>query len=285
MKSMKREAVGYLLPGLAGTVLFYVFPFVGGLSYAMRSDTFPPKFVGFANIAAVLQNAVFRTALWNTIAFSLVCAPIAVLLALVLACIFRSASAASRRIRAAMLVSYILPTAATISVWKILFGYNSAAAALVSHFANQRIDLLQSEWQMIPIIFLYIWRNAGFFSVLLIAAMQLIHQELYDFAEMEGASALQKHWHVTMPLISPTIIIVFIFSWTGTLKIFKEVYALSGGYPAMNVYTLQHYINNHLAKLNYATVTSASYIFAGILALVFGVVYRLESAAHDFTAS
>ena len=88
-----------------------------------------------------------------------------------------------------------------------------------------------------------------------------------------------------MPLISPTTIIAFIFSWTGTLKIFKEVYALSGGYPAMNVYTLQHYINNHLAKLNYATVTSASYIFASVLTLVFGVVYRLESAAHDFTAS
>ena len=60
---------------------------------------------------------------------------------------------------------------------------------------------------------------------------------------------------------------------------------MSGGYPAMNVYTLQHYINNHLQKLNYATVTSASYIFAGILALVFGVIYRLENAAHDFTAN
>ena len=111
--------------------------------------------------------------------------------------------------------------------------------------------------------------------------MQVIQDELYEYAELEGASAMQKHFYITVPLIAPSLLIVLLFSWTGSLKIFKEVYALSGGYPPSDLYTLQHFINNHLDKLNYSIVTSASYSFALIMIIAFAFLFLIEQRSRE----
>ena len=85
-----------------------------------------------------------------------------------------------------------------------------------------------------------------------------------------------------LPLISPTAYLVFILSWINAFKIFREVYFLSGAYPADNaVYTLQHYMNNVFEKLNYQMVTSAAYSFAAIVLAIFGLLFFLQQRATN----
>ena len=281
MKKMRREALLYLLPGLIGTLFFYVVPFIGGAYYALQSDSYPPRFVGLNNFCDLFHNNIFWNSLWNTTIFSILCAPIAIILALTLACYLQKVNRSSSQIRMALLTPYVLPTAAVVSIYKIVFGYNSYTSAFMSSIIGSNIDLLQSRWQILPIIFLYVWRNVGFFTIIILSAVQVIADNLYDYADIEGASAIQKHLYVTIPIISPSLLTVYLFAWTGALKVFKEAYALNGGYPPSNIYTLQHFINNHLSKLNYSIVTSASYVFALLLILVFTFLFSIEKRVRD----
>ena len=277
MKSMKRAAIMYMLPGLIGTLLFYIIPFIGGLYYAVHSDTFPPQFVGGANFLDLIGNVMFRSALRNTLKISLLCAPFALLLSCYLSRKVRGGS----WIRAVLLFPYILPTAAVVAIWKVFFGYNSSISSIISSILGYHIDLIQGSMQIIPTIILYVWRNTGFFTVILVAAMQVIPEELYEYTDVEGATILQKHIKITIPLIMPSILIVLLFAWTGSLKVFKEVYALSGGYPSTDMYTLQHFINNHLSKLNYSVVTSSAYTFTLILLVIFAILFWFENRSQE----
>lgn len=281
MKSMKRAAIMYMLPGLIGTLLFYIIPFIGGLYYAVHSDTFPPQFVGGANFLDLIGNVMFRSALRNTLKISLLCAPLAVLLALLLSCYLSRKVRGGSWIRAILLFPYILPTAAVVAIWKVFFGYNSSISSIISSILGYHIDLIQGSMQIIPTIILYVWRNTGFFTVILVAAMQVIPEELYEYTDVEGATILQKHIKITIPLIMPSILIVLLFAWTGSLKVFKEVYALSGGYPSTDMYTLQHFINNHLSKLNYSVVTSSAYTFTLILLVIFAILFWFENRSQE----
>lgn len=276
MNKLNREARLFMLPGILGLFVFFILPFIGGVYYAVHSDIYPPQFVGIATFHSILQNDIFRSALWNTIKFSLICAPLAITISLIFACYLRNNIRGRNWMRATMIAPYVLPTAAVVSIWKIIFGYNSINAHILNRALGMHVDLLQGKVQIIPIILLYIWRNTGFFTVILISAMQVISNELYEYAELEGASAIQKHSCITIPLIAPSFLVIFLFSWTGSLKVFKEVYALSNGYPPSNLYTLQHFINNHLSKLNYSIVTSAAYVFTLFLMLIFSLLFYIE---------
>ena len=77
-------------------------------------------------------------------------------------------------------------------------------------------------------------------------------------------------------MIVPSAFLVFSLCWINSFKIFKEVYSISGAYPDQSVYTLQNYMNNMFEDLNYQKVTTAAYIFAAIVFLIFGVIYFIQ---------
>ena len=81
---------------------------------------------------------------------------------------------------------------------------------------------------------------------------------------------------MTLPLIVPSSFLVFILCWINSFKIFKEVYFIGGAYPDEAVYTLQNYMNNMFSKLNYQNVTTAAYIFALIVFVIFGIIYLVQ---------
>lgn len=281
MKKLRHEAIFFMLPGILGTLLFFVIPFIGSLYYVVHSDTFPPRFVGGQNLYSLINNRIFLSALWNTFRFSLICAPLTVALAFCNACLLSKNFDVNNALKAFLLIPYILPTAATVSIWRILFGYNSSLAYILSQSLGARIDLLQGDQQIVPICLLYLWRNIGFFTVILISAIQAIPTDLYEYANLEGASSIQKHSRITLPAITPSLLITFLFSWTGALKVFKEVYSLSGGYPPSSLYTLQHFINNQMQKLNYSTTITAAYVFSLIIIIVFTILFFLEQISRE----
>ena len=120
------------------------------------------------------------------------------------------------------------------------------------------------------------WKNLGLAIIIFLAAMQSIPEPLYEYARLEGAGFFRQAWHVTLPLIVPSSFLVFILCWINSFKIFKEVYFIGGAYPDESVYTLQNYMNNMFAKLNYQNVTTAAYIFAAIVFVIFGILFFVQ---------
>ncbi len=273
----------FLLPGLAGLMVFYLVPFVGGIYYSLTDGTINNAFVKFANYERVWQNEVFRLGLKNTMELSLICAPLIFVLSFILAAMLKTLKDKSAPFRNILLMPYLMPSSALLIVWLLLFDYGGVINRVWEAIFGQRVLWLESEALRAPIVLLYIWKNVGFSVVIFSAALQALPEPYYEFASLEGANAVQKELKITLPLILPTAFLVFVLAWVNAFKIFKEVYFIGGAYPRDAVYTLQHFMNNKFAKLDYQDVTTAAYSFAVIVLVLFGVMYASKAVRSNDT--
>ncbi len=271
----------FLLPGLAGLMLFYVVPFAGGIYYSLTDGTISNGFVGLENYRRIWQNQVFRLGLRNTLELSLICAPAIFVFSFILSAMLRTLKEKSTPWRNLLLMPYLMPSSALLIVWLLLFDYGGVINRIVAALGFDRVLWLESEALRVPVVLLYIWKNVGVSVVIVSAALQAVPEPLYEFAQLEGASRFQQEVKITLPLILPTAFLVFVLAWVNAFKIFKEVYFIGGAYPRDAVYTLQHFMNNKFAKLDYQDVTAAAYSFAVIVLALFGVLYMSKSVRSN----
>ena len=271
----------FLLPGLAGLMVFYVVPFAGGIYYSLTDGTISNGFVGLENYRRIWQNQVFRLGLRNTLELSLICAPAIFVFSFILSAMLRTLKEKCTPWRNLLLMPYLMPSSALLIVWLLLFDYGGVINRIVAALGFDRVLWLESEALRVPVVLLYIWKNVGFSVVIFSAALQAVPEPLYEFAQLEGASRFQQEVKITLPLILPTAFLVFVLAWVNAFKIFKEVYFIGGAYPRDAVYTLQHFMNNKFAKLDYQDVTAAAYSFAVIVLALFGVLYMSKSVRSN----
>ena len=116
--------------------------------------------------------------------------------------------------------------------------------------------------------------------MIFLAALQSIPESLYEYATLEGASFAKQTFSITLPLVIPSAFLVAIMSFVTAFRIFKEVYFIVGAYPNEPLmYTLQNYMNNMYKYLNYQNVTTAAYIFAVIVFVLFGLLFLSQRRA------
>ena len=280
MYRKKRLVLPFLLPGLAGLLLFYVAPFFGGIWYSLTDGSFENTFVGFRNYTAVWQNPMFQLGLKNTLELSLICAPLLFLLSFVISVVVNRMRPAGSVFRNTALLPYLMPSSAVLIIWLLWFDYGGPVNHLITALGGSRIEWLQGAPLRFPVVLLFLWKNMGFCIVIFLAALQAIPVSLYEYATLEGASFPRQAFTITLPLIVPSAFLVFILCWVNAFRIFKEVYFIGGAYPDEPIYTLQNYMNNMYSKLNYQNVTTAAYSFAVIVFVLFGLMFWLQNRAQ-----
>ena len=266
-----------LLPGLAGLMLFYVVPFFGGLYFSVTDGTYENNFVGLKNYAQVLQNPMFQLGLRNTWELSLLCAPVIWLMAFILSAMLRTLKEKSTPFRNVLLLPYLMPSSAMLLIWTLMFDYGGVVNRLVTAMGFERVLWLEEDALRFPIVLLYIWKNVGFSVVLFASALSAVHPSLYEYASLEGAGWWTQSFRITLPQILPTAFLVFVLAWVNAFKIFKEAYFIGGDYPTTQIYTLQHFMNNKFAKLEYQDVTAAAYMFAVGVMVLFALMYMSKA--------
>jgi multiple sugar transport system permease protein len=276
----KRLVLPFLLPGLAGLLLFYVAPFFGGIWYSLTDGSFENTFVGFKNYTTVWQNQMFQLGLRNTLELSLICAPLLFLLSFVISVVVNRMRPAGSTFRNTALLPYLMPSSAVLIIWLLWFDYGGPVNHLITLLGGSRIEWLQGASLRFPVVLLFLWKNMGFCIVIFLAALQAIPVSLYEYATLEGASFPRQAFTITLPLIVPSAFLVFILCWVNAFRIFKEVYFIGGAYPDEPIYTLQNYMNNMYSKLNYQNVTTAAYSFAVIVFVLFGLMFWLQNRAQ-----
>lgn len=274
----------YLAPGLMGLMAFYFVPFVWGMWFSLTDGSIDNRFVGFANYERIWQNPMFQLGLRNTLELSLLCAPLIFLLSFFLASMLRKRVAADGFFRNALLLPYLMPSAAMLIIWQIIFDYGGMINRLFVALGMDRVMWLEGSAMRVPIVVLYIWKNLGFSVVIFTAALQAVPEALYEYASLEGAGYLRREWSITLPQVLPTAFLVLVLAIVNAFKIFKEVYIIGGAYPDETVYTLQHYMNNMFSKLEYQAVTTAAYSFAVVVILLFLLMYRAKSVRQGEAA-
>ena len=276
MFKSKRALLLFLLPGLLGLLLFYLAPFLGGIYYSVTDGSFRNAYVGFDNYLKVWQNTMFQSGLRNTLELSIICAPTIFLLSFFIAVMLRGLAERSTFYRNVLLLPYLMPSSAMILIWLLVFDYSGIFNQLVMAlgFLPTRPIWTDGPLLRVPVILLYVWKNLGFSVVIFTSALQAVPGAYYEYASLEGASRFRQEWSITLPLVSPTAFLIFVLAWINAFKIFKEIYFIGGAYS--DLYTLQHFMNNHFAKINYQYVTTAAYSFAVIVLALFGVLYVVE---------
>lgn len=281
MFSKKKSALIFLTPGLLLLMVFYFVPFIGGMSYSFMDGTINNEFVGFENYVKLWKNKMFQLGLRNTLELSLICAPLLWLLSFILAVFLAEIKENNDYIRSYVLLPYLIPSSAMLSVWLLIFDYGGPINRCFELLALNRIMWLESAALRVPIILMFIWKNLGFCLIIFSASLQTIPSSYYEYARLEGAGFLTRVFRITLPLIAPNAYLVFVLAWINSFKIFKEVYFIAGAYPDYSVYTLQNYMNNMFAKLDYQNVTAAAYSFAAIVLVLFGILFFLQRKATD----
>ena len=274
-----KQAWPFLVPGLAGLMLFYVAPFVGGVWYSVTDGSYENSFVGLQNYVSVWRNQMFQLGLKNTMELSFICAPALFLLSFLLAAGLHRLRPAGAFFRSSVLMPYLMPSSAVLMIWLLWFDYGGPVNRLLTLLGGQRIDWLLGAELRVPVVLLFLWKNLGFCVIIFLSALQAIPEVLYEYATLEGASFRRQTFTITLPLVVPSAFLVAILSFVSAFRIFKEVYFIGGAYPEEPLYTLQNYMNNMYGKLNYQNVTTAAYLFALIVFVLFGLLFWSQRRA------
>lgn len=216
--------------------------------YSFIAGALDHSFVGLKNYIAVWNNGAFQIAVKNTAVFSGLSVPLAVVLALVLALMLECRIPFKSQFRTFFLSPMMVPVASIILVWQVLFHSNGVVNEFLSVFGVKAIDWLKSDYCMVVIVLLFLWKNLGYNMILFMAALNNIPKELLEVAEVEGASKAYQFFHIKLRYLSPTVLFVAILSIINSFKVFREIYLLSGDYPYEGLYMLQHFMNNMYNK-------------------------------------
>ena len=195
----------FLAPSVLGVLLFFVLPFLVVIYFSFVNNP-------VANYINVIQNGAFRTAVGNTLFFSVVAVPLAVILGMALAFLLDAGIPLKSELRSCFLTPLMVPTASIVLIWQVLFDYNGVVNVAVQKFGGGQVDWLKSSAGLLVIILLFLWKNLGYNMILFLSAMGNIPKDIIEVAELDGANRWQIFLHVKLRYLSPTIMFVTILS-------------------------------------------------------------------------
>ena len=276
-KRGKRISWGYLFPSLAGGLLFFVLPFLVVIYYSMVDNPINKQFVFFENFVNVFNNAAFQQAASNTMKFSLVAVPLAVVLSLLLAMMLESEIPFKSQFRTFFLSPMMVPVASIILIWQVLFHFNGIVNDFIAIFGADKVDWIKSSHAQVVIVILFLWKNLGYNMILFMAALSSIPKDILEVAILESATPFQIFFHIKLRYLSSTILFVTIMSLINSFKVFREIYLLTGNYPYDTIYMLQHFMNNAFGQLDYQKLSAAAIMMSIVMVVLIGILFLTES--------
>lgn len=265
-----------IAPSFTGAMFFFFVPFCIIIYYSLVNNPIMKEFVGFDNFVQTIKNPAFQTAVKNTVSFSAVAVPLAVVLSLGLALLLDAKIPAKSVFRTFFLCPLMVPTASVVLVWQVIFHSYGTVNEFMANFGFERIDWLKSPYSHVVIIFMFLWKNLGYNMILFISGLSSIPKDIIEVAELEGAGRFYKFVHIKLRYLSPTIFFVLILSLINSFKIFREVYLLTGDYPYGKMYLLQHFMNNTFKSLDYQKLSSAAILLSVVMIIIIGILFAAE---------
>ena len=270
------KSLCFLSPSLFGVGVFFIVPFGVVVYYSLIDGVGSKNFVFLENFIKLFDNSAFIMAAKNTLSFSVVAVPLAVVLAMGLALMLECRIPLKSQFRTFFLSPMMVPVASVVLIWQVLFNFNGSINELLMAFGLDKVDWLQSDYCQIVVIILFLWKNLGYNMILFMAGLANIPRELLEVADVEGASESYKFFNIKLRYLSPTVLFVTILSLINSFKVFREVYLLTGDYPYEKLYMLQHFMNNTFRSLDYQKLSAAAVIMALVMVVLIALLFVAE---------
>lgn len=240
-------ALLFLLPNLVGFILFTLWPMLYSLilSFLDWGLLNNKSFVGLSHYKELLGDATFWISFKNTVIYSFVKVPINLFLSLLLAIALNKGLRGTTVFRTIAFLPSVCSAVSVGIIWKPLL--ESSQSGLVNHILSyvgiNPIPFLSStDWSMLSVIGVGIWKELGYFMIIYLAGLQGISKTYYEASAIDGANSRQNFFLITLPLIAPTTFFAFVTSLIGSFQIFDLTTVLTGGGPANSTNTLVMYI-------------------------------------------
>ncbi|CUS91753.1 multiple sugar transport system permease protein [Candidatus Kryptonium thompsonii] len=279
MRSVKSGA-GYfmVLPYVVYFLTFVAYPLVFSfiLIFHRWNVATPMEFIGFKNFVRLFNDELFFKSLFNTLVFLSIHIPLQIFIALFFAQLLNQKIKMKGFFRALYFLPVVVSGVVVTILWQQMYAYETGLINQVLVKARlKRIPWLVSpELAMPSIAVMATWKNVGFYIVIFLAGLQNIPQELYEAAEIDGASGFQKFFKITLPMLNPTLVLVVVLSTIGGFSLFIEPYIMTGGGPMDSTLSAMLYIYNQAFYFNHMGYAATLGFFFALIILAVVVVQR-----------
>ena len=276
----------FMLPAAALLLMFLTYPLGLGLWLGFTDARIgrAGHWVGLENFESLLDDALARLSLFNTLFYTVVASVVKFMLGLWLAMLLNRSLPCKAFLRAVVLLPFIVPTAlSAIAFWWIydaqfsVVSWAFARMGVIDHYIN----FLGDPWMArMSVIIANVWRGVPFVAICLLAGLQTIAPSLYEAASLDGATEWQKFRYVTLPMLTPIIAVVMTFSVLFTFTDFQLIYVLTRGGPLnathlMATLSFQRAIpGGNLGEGAALAIAMVPFLLAAILFSYFGLQRR-----------
>lgn len=264
---------------------------------ASLADLEASRWVGFANYFSVLHmpsgrviyegllaDPVWWRAVWNTVRFAVISVICETVLGMIVALVLNAKFRGRGIVRAAILIPWAIPTIVSAKMWQWMlndqFGIINDALLRLGFISTKVAWTASADTAMVAILIVDIWKTTPFMALLILAALQMLPQEIYEVARLDGVSPWKVFWKVTLPLVRPALMVAVIFRGLDALRIFDLIYVLTPN----NVHTksMSVFARENLFEFDkFAYGSAASTLLFVILALLTMLVLRFGRVRLD----
>lgn len=272
---LNRRAWVFVLPSLILIIAFVFYPMIQAFITSFQTGAGNNlDWTGIANYKRLLTDTTFKKALGNTVLYLVIQVPIMIFLALVISSMLND-----KRLKAKgfFRTAIFLPCVTSLVAYSIIFKSLFATDGFINAFL-MKIHVLEEPiaWITDPvfakilIIIAITWRWTGYNMVFYLSGLQGIDDSIYEAADIDGATSVQKFFRITLPMLKPIILFTTINSTIGTLQLFDEPMNITQGGPANATITISQYIYNILFKYSpdFGYAAAVSYVIVALIVVL-----------------
>lgn len=285
---MRLEILFFVAPALLVFLFFVVWPIIKAVQFSVyRWKGYGPlvDFVGLKNYASVLQNDVFTGAFTHNIIIVVLSILIQLPLGLAIALLLNRKMWGQGVLRTIIFVPYVLAEVIAGVVWFQLlqpqYGVIDTILSAVGISGPEEGWLGTPDVALYTVIAVLTWKYLGLAVILFLAGLQGVPEELYEAAQIDGATWWQVQRKITIPLLGPTVRTWAFLSMIGSLQLFDMVWILTGGGPANATTTMATFLVNEGTKRQNYGIASAASVILFVVALVMALLYQYFILRRD----
>lgn len=277
MKNKKWTPYLFLLPGSAILLLFIFYPMLQAiwLSFTQYNMITEASFIGIENYEELFNDELFWNALKNTIIYLVVVVPALVVVPIFLAVLVNQRLKGIGIFRSIYYIPVVTSLVVAGIAWDWVYKENGLLNYLldVLGIISEPIGWLTStNTAIFAVMVVTVWKGLGYYMIIYLAGLQSIPEDLYEAAEIDGANWWQKITKVTIPMLLPFVLIVSIMSSIAAMKVFEEIYVMTGGGPLHSSETLVFYIYQQAFDNLNMGYASAAGVILFLITLVFSLI-------------
>lgn len=288
-KNIKFYIVLFLVPSIVGYIIFSLLPMLSAFYLSFTSWDIiggTPDWIGITNYKDIFSSDEFYRVLKDTLKFIVMYIPLIMISSFLLALLFDQKVKGVGAFRVLLFIPVLTSWVAGSIIWR---------SALNGQYGiiNNLLDLVgiqgpgwltDPKWSMVSIVMVSIWKDLGFFSLIIFGALRNVDKEVYEAAEIDGASSFKKTLKITLPLVSPTLFFVLITTMINSFQLFPQVMVMTGGGPFGSTQVLVERIYTYgfrYFNMGYAAALSIVLLIMIVIVTIIQLVFQKKWVFYE----